>query len=173
MKEQIKISKTSFYCFVTQALWNCQWDYSYLKVIVRRADHLLVNASDKHSYAIFHWIRTSCINNQMKNKKFHNNMYKTTIDLLTEKMGLRSLTPLPTIFQLYCEVRFIDRGNLDTRRKPPTWRKPLTCRKPPTCRKPSTCRKPPTYRKPLTNFMTWRCIDYTSSLWWAEFELTT
>ena len=62
----------------------------------------------------------------MKNKKFHNNIYKTTIDLLTEKMGLRSLTPLPTIFQLYCGVRFIDRENRDTRRKPSTCRKPLT-----------------------------------------------
>ena len=34
----------------------------------------------------------------------------------------------------------------------------------------STRRKPPTCRKSMTNFITWRCIEYTSR--WKGFELT-
>ena len=41
-------------------------------------------------------------------------------------LGLWRLTPLSTIFQLFCGVSFIGGGNQSTQRKPPTYRKSLT-----------------------------------------------
>ena len=60
--------------------------------------------------------------------------------------GLWCLTPLSTIFQLYCGVSFIGGGNWKT------WRKPQTCRKSPT------------------NFIQ---MLYWIHFAWAGFELTT